>query len=296
MLRPGAVDPVDDADDGFDARQLGRFALWAGLAILALLAALAAARSETGLRRINEALNGVPAAAAAQNPQKAPAGPSTAEVDAEVRRLARAIERLAADRDRILDRLAALEQSQDITGSLPNHARPDSAEAQAAAAPAGAFAAAVPPKSADVPGRPSEPATPAPTTETPTASATIAGLPLSQRALNVLDTAQQIAAARRAAESVVTKTQFGIDLGSGADIETLRRLWITVKAQHGALLEGLRPVVAKRETGRPGAVEWRLVAGPLGNAAAAARLCAVLGATGRVCRTVPFDGQQLAQR
>ena len=49
-----------------------------------------------------------------------------------------------------------------------------------------------------------------------------------------------------------------------------------LKAAQPALFEGLRPVIAIREGGKPGTVELRLVAGPLANANAAARLCASL--------------------
>jgi hypothetical protein len=49
-----------------------------------------------------------------------------------------------------------------------------------------------------------------------------------------------------------------------------------------------------REGKRPGEIELRLVAGPLGNAGAAARLCAALAAAGKACQPAVYDGQRLA--
>jgi len=96
-----------------------------------------------------------------------------------------------------------------------------------------------------------------------------------------------------AADSVATKTDFGIDVGGNASIEGLRALWTTLKATQPALFEGLRPVIAVRE-GKAGAVELRLVAGPLPNASIAARLCATLSAVSQSCQPTVFDGQRLA--
>src|SRR5205085_1248698 len=95
------------------------------------------------------------------------------------------------------------------------------------------------------------------------------------------------------AQSVATKTEFGIDIGGNTSLDGLRTIWTNLKTSQPALLEGLRPVIAIREGGK-GAVELRLVAGPLGNAGAAARLCASLAAAGQNCHPTAFDGQRLA--
>jgi hypothetical protein len=95
-------------------------------------------------------------------------------------------------------------------------------------------------------------------------------------------------------DPAAARAGFGVDVGGGATVEGLRGLWTSVKAGAGPLLVNLRPVVAVREV-RPGAVELRLVIGPLANAAAATRLCAQLAAIGRACRPTTFDGQRLAQ-
>src|SRR5439155_4152330 len=90
------------------------------------------------------------------------------------------------------------------------------------------------------------------------------------------------------------RTEFGIDLGRATTVEGLRVLWTNAKAKHGSLLDGLRPVMTVRDHARPGGVELRLVAGPLTNATAAARLCAAL--IGAVCQPAVYEGQKLALR
>ncbi len=95
-------------------------------------------------------------------------------------------------------------------------------------------------------------------------------------------------------EAAPTKAEFGIDLGRANSVEGLRQLWNVMKGKHGGALEGLRPVVAVREIARGGGIELRLVAGPLTNASAAARLCATL--PGAACHPTVFDGQKLALR
>jgi hypothetical protein len=98
-----------------------------------------------------------------------------------------------------------------------------------------------------------------------------------------------------AAESDPTRTEFGADIGGDKSVDALRMMWTALKGRHGALLEGLRPVVAIRETPK-GTVEFRLVVGPLANAAGVARLCGNLAAAGVICQPTVFDGQRLAVR
>ena len=93
---------------------------------------------------------------------------------------------------------------------------------------------------------------------------------------------------------MATKTEFGVDVGGNASIEGLRSLWGTLKSAQPALFDGLRPIIAVREGQKPGAVELRLIAGPLPNASIAARLCAALSTAGQSCQPAVFDGQRLA--
>ena len=83
---------------------------------------------------------------------------------------------------------------------------------------------------------------------------------------------------------------------SATSVEALRTAWTAALRRHGKLLVGLHPVVQMRERPRPASPEFRLVAGPIANAASAARICATLTAAGAVCAPAVFDGQRLAVR
>ncbi len=107
--------------------------------------------------------------------------------------------------------------------------------------------------------------------------------------------AQTPAAPRAAADSIATRTEFAVDLGGDASVEALRALWATMRSNHPALAN-LKPLVSIREGAKPGIVELRLLAGPLANAAAAARICALLAVNHVACQTAVFDGQRLALR
>jgi hypothetical protein len=100
----------------------------------------------------------------------------------------------------------------------------------------------------------------------------------------------------QAADSGTVKTEFAIDLGGDMSIDGLRARWANIKGNHGAALDGLRPLVSIREGAKPGTVELRLIAGPVANAGDAAKVCASLQTKGVACRTTEFDGQRLSLR
>lgn len=105
----------------------------------------------------------------------------------------------------------------------------------------------------------------------------------------------QAPAAPRAVDSIATRTEFAVDLGGDTSVEALRALWATMRGNHPALAN-LKPLVSIRDGAKPGGVELRLLAGPLANAAAAARICALLALNQVACQTAVFDGQRLALR
>ena len=105
----------------------------------------------------------------------------------------------------------------------------------------------------------------------------------------------QALAASRAVDSIATRTEFAVDLGGDTSVEALRALWATMRGNHPALAN-LKPLVSIRDGAKPGVVELRLVAGPLANAAAAARICALLAINHVACQTAVSDGQRLALR
>jgi hypothetical protein len=243
-------------------RQLTRLGAWIALATVAVLTVVLMARTETGIRRIATLL-----APASEHTAKAPqVANRQSDAEAEQRRLNEAVRALAADRDRLTARITTLERSlEDVTGSI-------------ASANIGPKAAA-----------PSVPVVAAPLPTVPAAPPANAGASNPGR----VAAGHLATGAPGPAESVATKTEFGVDVGGNASIEGLRTLWTTLKTAQPALFDGLRPLIAVRE-GKSGSVELRLVAGPLPNASIAARLCAALGAVGQPCQPAVFDGQRLA--
>ncbi len=129
-----------------------------------------------------------------------------------------------------------------------------------------------------------------------TASVTLAPFDLPSSSFGTSRLASESASADDAPEdSLVSRTEFGVDVGGGVNMDVLRALWTSAKAAHGPLFEGLYPIVAVRQR-KGGVIGLRLVIGPLANADDAARLCAQLTASGIQCRQTVFDGQKLALR
>ncbi len=95
----------------------------------------------------------------------------------------------------------------------------------------------------------------------------------------------------------VQRTEFGVDVGGANSIPGLRALWRgLLKSKSNAALTTLRPIIVIRE-GKGGlGMQLRLVAGPLSDAAAAAKICAGLIENNRPCSTAVFDGQRLAMK
>ncbi len=90
------------------------------------------------------------------------------------------------------------------------------------------------------------------------------------------------------------RTEFGVDLGTANSIDGLRILWRRVNASHQSILAELRPVIALRERKGTTATQLRLIAGPLVDAAAAAKICVAMAVSHHSCETTVFDGQRLA--
>ena len=86
--------------------------------------------------------------------------------------------------------------------------------------------------------------------------------------------------------------ELAVDLGGARSIQIMQARWAAVKANFGPLLDGLRPLVARDP--RPNMIPFRLIVGPLPNAAAAAQVCARFAASKVTCRTTKFAGEQLS--
>ena len=91
------------------------------------------------------------------------------------------------------------------------------------------------------------------------------------------------------------RTEFGVDLGTANSVNGLRMLWLgLLKSKSNAPLTALRPIIVIKEGTNGLGMQLRLVAGPLNDAGAAARICAVLTENKRPCETAIFDGQRLS--
>jgi hypothetical protein len=94
-------------------------------------------------------------------------------------------------------------------------------------------------------------------------------------------------------KTAVQRTEFAVDLGSANSIGGLRALWRGVVASNAAL-KALTPIITVRENKTGFGMQLRLAAGPLQDAATAAKICAALTAARRGCETAVYDGQRLA--
>jgi len=275
-------------------RPLWRLFGWGGAASIALAAVALTSQTETGSKRLQLALAfaSEPVRAVAQIP------PRAAEAEAETKRLAAQVRELAADRERLTARIATLERNlDDMTGSIKQQSE-QLAAARAVNTPA-------PSAPATTPAVVAAPALPALTPlAMPAVSETATSWPATTTPPEAAEPATEAAplppihvAAAPALEPVAApppKPDYGIDLGGAASIEVLRAHWAALKANYGPLLVGLHPVAAQHPK-HPAGVTYRLVAGPLPNAAEAAQLCARFPVTRTGCRPAKFAGAQLAE-
>ena len=140
----------------------------------------------------------------------------------------------------------------------------------------------------------------APTPAAPTAQATQAA-PESAAAIPPADkpAAEKTAAVEPAAQGspqlAVNRTEFGVDVGGANSVGGLRALWRgLLKTRSNAPLAALQPIIVIKEGNNGLGMQLRLVAGPLTDAAAAAKICATMSENERPCTTTVYDGQHLA--
>jgi hypothetical protein len=100
-----------------------------------------------------------------------------------------------------------------------------------------------------------------------------------------------------ASNVAVQRTEFGVDVGGANSVGGLRALWRgLLKSRSNAALATLRPIIVIKEGSNGLGMQLRLVAGPLDDAAAAAKICAGLIENARPCETTVFEGQRLAMK
>jgi hypothetical protein len=96
------------------------------------------------------------------------------------------------------------------------------------------------------------------------------------------------------AAATIQRTEFAVELGGANSIPGLRALWRGLLKSNNAELAELRPIIVLREGNTGLGMQLRLAAGPLHDAAEAAKICAALVESQRACETTVFDGQRLA--
>ena len=133
--------------------------------------------------------------------------------------------------------------------------------------------------------------------EKPAKTVTSAPIPEAMASAPPPDEAEPDEAEANAPKLAVQQTEFGVDVGGANSVGGLRALWRgLLKSRSNAALTTLRPIIVIKE-GRNGlGMQLRLVAGPLVDAAAAAKICAALIENERTCETTVFDGQRLAMK
>ena len=105
----------------------------------------------------------------------------------------------------------------------------------------------------------------------------------------------EAASSAAAPELVASRTEFGVDIGGANSIPGLRALWRgLLKSRSNGALAKLRPIIVIKENNNGLGMQLRLVAGPINDAAAAAKICASLSVSDRGCSTAVFEGQRLA--
>jgi hypothetical protein len=308
-------------EDTLDRRMLWRLGSWGVGAVAAVIVAVLASQSQSQLRREQVASSELMARQSQQIQFVA------RETQTEAKRLSLAIDTLNSDRDRLYSRVTSVEQGlESVTGSIkrqtqaaaPAVAAPITVEpapqtaAQLPPAPAppliGPVASTAPPLEV-VPAKPVA-AAPAPMPAPLMASKSMMAPPdaaatkLSEPAPAETAPAapEQIASVQTAAPEpavseapavAVPRTEFGIDLGGANSVDGLRALWRGIPKSNKALA-GLRPIIMVKERSTGLGMQLRLVVGPLSDAAAAAKICAVMTESNRSCETSVFDGQRLA--
>ena len=253
-----------------DLRGLVRPALWGSAAVASLLVVAFATQTATGKNRLVTAygtITGSTETAALEREQKRAQGGRV--LDVETRHLTEAMRNLSEDRDQLLARMVVLERNyEDVTGSIGRltHSPRSSTEHFFPIAPSTELAPVI---------QPSQPMAP------------IATIPV--------DGNGGAAPQAQATETTSARTDFGVDLGGAPTLASIRAAWNQIRRNHASLLDGLRPVIGVRD-GKGGQVDLRLIAGPISNAAVAAKLCASFTAANLPCQPATFDGQRLALR
>jgi len=282
-LVPPVAETIELRPRRFDLRSLWRLTAWGGAAALGLTAAVFATQTETGSRRLSAILS----ASSVDLPVRSVATVPIPVQDAQVAKLEAQVRTLAADRDRLAERVASLEHNvEDMTGSI----RRVAFAAQPSMPPILSMVPApgAPPTTLAVKEPETTQSTPLPPTDSiePAVAA-----PPEQGAENTHDAVPLPPTRMASLPPDPAKSEFGVALASSSSMEILHLQWSALKANYGPLLGSLRPIAAREQRGT--ATYYRLVLGPLPNLGAATKLCAKLTAARAPCHAGKFSGEPL---
>jgi hypothetical protein len=178
-----------------------------------------------------------------------------------------------------------------LMASKPLMAPPDAAAAKLAEPEPSAKAAATPAPSPPEPASTASAPPPAPPAPAPAPD-----VAASKSAREKVATAEP-APTTAPVPLAVKHTEFAVDVGGANSVGGLRALWRgLLKSRSNAPLAALQPLIVVKERDNGLGMQLRLVAGPLDDAAAAAKICARLAGNQHPCETTVFDGQRLVLR
>ncbi|WP_237151591.1 hypothetical protein [Oryzibacter oryziterrae] len=123
---------------------------------------------------------------------------------------------------------------------------------------------------------------------------TTSGEAYNQLADELSPNAPEAQTAAQIPTNTVARTQFGVELGTFADLGAVKQAWRSMLRDHANLFEGLDALATVRD--RNGRTELLLVAGPFKNAADAAEHCGKAEAAGLQCLPAFYLGQPLEIR
>ncbi len=241
----------------FTMARLRRAAIWGAAAAAAVLAVAITSRSEVALDRFSLLLH-----------RRKPVAAPVFDAQAAAAQLAETVRGLKVNDEQLQTRLAAVEHDlDDVTGSVTKQIQAANASRRAEDGPSLAATALVSASIAPVDIAPAAALAPAP----PKTEPDIVLPPLP-------------------------KTAFGVDIGSGLNLQALRMRWAAIRTAHPQFFEGMDPIISVREVPHSNRIELRLIAGPIPQPGMASRLCAQLTALGLYCQPTLYDGQHLALR
>lgn len=291
-------------EDELDRRALWKLGSWGFATVGAVIVGILATQSPVAVQRDQ---------LAAAEMQSKQVQWIAKESQNQARQLAAAVDTLNSDRDRLYARVTVLEENlESVTGSIAKQ----KAAASLPAIPAASAVANVPPP-APAPVAPETTAAVPPDTKSlpvvqptpPPKIAPVASIPTpapveqkTSAESEKKDTpvtgalATSAPATEIVADKPVQQTAFGVELGGANSVEGLRAIWRAASKSNGAIFGGLQPIVVLKEGNDGLGMKLRLVAGPLNDAAAAAKICAVLIADKRACAPSVYDGQRLAMQ